>query len=186
MHAQLHRGHQRVHLNRVTQVLVLCVLAACGGSEVETCDGAVCPDGQACALAWGRCVEVEQLEACADLDDGTSCAYPDVPTGHCLDNVCVAASCGDGFFDPPENCEGDDLGGATCLDLGFYDEPGLACQFSCYYDTSACTGYCGDGVLNGPEVCDGTNVPTCEELGYAGGAATCNPNCSVNNNGCTP
>jgi len=38
---------------------------------------------------------------------------------------------------------------------------------------------CGDNIADGVEVCDGDDVPsTCEDLGYDGGALSCNAQCS--------
>jgi len=66
--------------------------------------------------------------------------------------TCFADICGDGFRAPAgEDCEGSDLGGATCLTLGF-DGGSLSCSTCCTYDTSSCL-TCDDSanapVLNG-------------------------------------
>ncbi len=52
------------------------------------------------------------------------------------EGTCVA-SCGSGTREPTEDCEGTDLGGATCSSLGY---PGgtLSCDNSCTFNTSAC------------------------------------------------
>jgi len=45
--------------------------------------------------------------------------------------------------EPPEECDGTDLAGATCQSFGF-DEGTLSCTASCTFDTSGCTeGICG-------------------------------------------
>ena len=70
-------------------------------------------------------------------------------------------SCGDGFVDPSEDCDGSALNGASCSSLGHYDELGqLACRVDCTFDTTACGGRCGDGVIDAgdQEECDGTNL----------------------------
>ena len=54
-------------------------------------------------------------------------------------NGTVAVGCGDGTKGGSEACDGSDLGGQTCLGLGF---PGgtLACTPFCSFDVSACHG----------------------------------------------
>lgn len=54
-------------------------------------------------------------------------------------------TCGNGQLDTGEECEGSDLGGASCLTLGYFQGT-LSCGQSCYFDVSSCrsTG-CGDG-----------------------------------------
>ncbi len=69
---------------------------------------------------------------------------------------CSAApsTCGNGTIDPGEDCDGEDLGGATCQDLGF-DGGQLACSpNTCTYDTSGCTSACVP-VSKGRCNCDG-------------------------------
>ncbi|TVQ99889.1 MAG: hypothetical protein EA398_11850 [Deltaproteobacteria bacterium] len=64
-------------------------------------------------------------------------------------------TCGNGIIDDGEDCDGDDLGDATCATVGF-DEGTLACTATCTFDTSGCTrdGFCGDGVVDPGEQCD--------------------------------
>lgn len=50
-----------------------------------------------------------------------------------------AGECGNGVVDIGEQCDGDDLNGFSCTDLG-YDGGDLACDpVTCTYDASACT-----------------------------------------------
>ncbi|MCZ6652700.1 MAG: choice-of-anchor B family protein [Planctomycetota bacterium] len=54
-------------------------------------------------------------------------------------NLSGAAFCGNDKKEAGEDCDGDDLGGTSCTDLGC--EGGtLACDTSCRFDLSACTG----------------------------------------------
>jgi len=56
--------------------------------------------------------------------------------------------CGDGTRDGTEVCDGADLGGKTCMDLGFGGGT-LACLSDCVgFDTSAC-------VVENPDSCEG-------------------------------
>ena len=56
-----------------------------------------------------------------------------------LINATVKISiCGNGIIEGGEDCEGDDLGGATCESLGY--GPGtLSCDIACSFDTSGCS-----------------------------------------------
>lgn len=47
------------------------------------------------------------------------------------------AYCGDGAIDPGEQCDGANLGGATCVSLG-YTSGALACAAGCGFDTGGC------------------------------------------------
>lgn len=94
-------------------------------------------------------MKAEQLAPCADAADGAECSYPGTSAGNCLGGVCIAAGCGDGLVTAPEQCDRTELGGTSCLDLGFYAAAGLACNPDCTFDDAACTGYCGNQVLDG-------------------------------------
>lgn len=54
-------------------------------------------------------------------------------------------TCGDGMVDEGEHCDGDDLDGSACADLG-YAGGTLACDpMTCTFDTSACMGGGSEG-----------------------------------------
>jgi Metallo-peptidase family M12 len=108
-----------------------------------------------------------------------------VATASCL----KPATCGNGVLDSGEQCDGGDLGGATCASLG-YASGTLACDANCTFDTSQCVaGPCGDGIVGHGEACDPGGIggaspsfggATCASVGYsAGGSLTCAPNCSA-------
>lgn len=157
----------------------------------EQCDDGAALNGVACSPPYG-----------------TGCTY-------CGDtcttvNVPVQQWCGDGVKNGPEACDGAQLGGATCVTLGF---PGgdLACNGSCEYDTSACDpvpscgdtfcnngetcqtcpGDCGDccgnGTIEAGEQCDGINLNggTCETLGFDDGTLGCDSNCDFDTTDCS-
>lgn len=104
------------------------------------------------------------------------------------DYICVSGSCGDGVIMGNEECEGNNLQGASCVNLGF--EGGtLSCDpVTCQYDTSNCSDTtCGNGVLDIGEQCDGNNLSgfTCADLGYVGGLLACDPvTCTFDASGC--
>jgi hypothetical protein len=86
--------------------------------------------------------------------------------------------CGDGIKQPDEECDGNDVGGLTCLDFG-HDDGTLICADDCTLFTDACS-TCGDGQLAANEACDGSNFGglTCVDLGYSGGTLSCAADCS--------
>lgn len=112
-------------------------------------------------------------------------------------------TCGDGVIEAPEECDGAELGGQTCMSLGFSGGT-LSCASNCAFDKSQCVSEsCGDGVKNGGEDCDcGQQGTSCtpEQLGavacasllapsngnYHGGTLTCGSphSCVFNTSGC--
>lgn len=98
---------------------------------------------------------------------GPTTVDPDGSTGGSATDGSGASStgadtCGNGVIDASEPCDGDDLGGMTCMDLdrGFTGGT-LSCDPGCELDTAACF-TCGNG--------------TCE--GFAGEAAAgCSEDC---------
>ncbi len=91
--------------------------------------------------------------------------------------------CGDGTIqnDLYELCDGTNIPGKSCSDLGFTGGT-LKCGGACLsYDTSACTygGSCGDNVIQAPELCDGSATPSlsCTDLGYVSGTPACSSDC---------
>lgn len=91
--------------------------------------------------------------------------------------------CGNGTYEGAEECEGSDLGGATCSSLGL-GSGNLRCDSTCKYDQASCS-TCGDGTLQSGEDCEGTNLggATCESLGLGGGSLACN-GCRFDTSGC--
>ncbi len=79
------------------------------------------------------------------------------------------AICGNGVVDGVEFCDGADLDGASCVNLGFGGGL-LACGADCNIDTSGCEALpvCGDGVVDFGEECDDGNA-----LGCDGCSVTC-------------
>ena len=97
-------------------------------------------------------------------------------------------SCGDGFVDPGEGCDGS-IGEHTCASLGHYNQIGaLVCTPLCKFDTSDCGGRCGDDDVDGAdgEACDGGNLngQTCESQGFTGGLLVCGATCAFDVSGC--
>ena len=161
---------------------------ACGPTcrfDASGCEiPAVCGDGAITA-------PVEQCEGtnlgestCGTLGyyGGTLTCRPDCTFD--LGSCQTFGRCGDGAIQAMygESCEGADLGGVTCGDLGYYGGV-LRCNGNCGFDTQDCVdeGRCGDGQVQAGhgEVCDGANLDgeTCLTLGFHGGELTCVAGC---------
>lgn len=169
---------------------------ACSGGGVDgtcrdgVCLASLCGDGIASTTEQCDGVDMKGITDCigAGFYEGGAITC----TPQCTYDVRdCARRCGDGQLDPEEQCEVGDLGvikgaPATCLGLGFYKEPGLACNPGlCTYDTTACEGRCGDGVINGDELCEGAApAKTCVDLGFDRGHADCSALCAADTTGC--
>jgi len=99
--------------------------------------------------------------------------------------------CGDDVVEDPEDCEEDDLDGATCGSLGYSGGGNLACATDCSFNTTNCVAgpddtICGDDVAEGDEGCDGADLKgnDCSSLGYDSGDLACNSDCTFNENNC--
>ena len=92
--------------------------------------------------------------------------------------------CGDGLLNGPEQCDALNVGGVTCINLGF--EGGeLTCSADCTFDTAECFS-CGDGQKNGDEQCDQQDLggASCSSLGLGVGQLGCAPNCVLDPQSC--
>ncbi len=103
-----------------------------------------------------------------------------------FDKTGCELGCGNGVVDEEsgEECDGADLGGKTCADVGGFNAGTLACNDQCRFDTSGCS-VCGNGLLEGDEACDGAAFgnQTCADFGYGPGQLTC-VNCQVDTSNC--
>jgi hypothetical protein len=105
----------------------------------------------------------------------------------CTFDTSACSNCGNGVADAGEDCDGADLGGQTCEDLGFASGS-LSCSGACTFDTSACSN-CGNGTIETGEACDGSNLggQTCQSQGFTGGTLACDVDCtSFDTTGCVP
>lgn len=110
-------------------------------------------------------------------------------TGQCAFDVSDCQEpedCGNHVREDPEQCDATDLGGETCVSLGF-DYGLLACTDACAFDTQGCVGdLCGNGVIDPGESCDLTALggESCVTLLHDGGTLTCNTDCTFNASEC--
>lgn len=93
--------------------------------------------------------------------------------------------CGNDRIDQGEDCDGEELGGATCTSEGFAKGK-LRCR-ECHYDTAKCS-FCGNEVVNEKEECDGSDLggATCESLGFVEGTLGCTESCDLTVEECSP
>lgn len=96
--------------------------------------------------------------------------------------------CGDGFASSPEECDGADLAGRTCENLGL-GQGRLGCHADCQLDPSQCfqsMQFCGDGFASFPEECDGGDLAgqSCASLTGVAGPLRCGPGCRFDVSGC--
>lgn len=95
-------------------------------------------------------------------------------------------ACGDGYLDPGEECDQEELSFTNCQQLGYYEQLApLGCRDDCTFDLTSCSGRCGDQVMQlmFGEQCDGDNLVLttnfCRARGYYGGAHGCSDSCML-------
>ncbi|MBN2724496.1 MAG: hypothetical protein JXR95_10535 [Deltaproteobacteria bacterium] len=131
--------------------------------EYEECDGI--------QLNSATCVSLGYYDGMLKCSDDCSYDVTDCENyGRCGDNTKQASF---------EECDGSDIGMATCEDMGFY--PGLPlCTDDCTFDSASC-GQCGDNMVQTAyEECDGSaqGTGTCRDFGYFGGTVSgCDSSC---------
>lgn len=121
----------------------------------------------------------------ATLSAGITGNDPTASSMSSSDTTTAMSECGNGVIDGANECDGADLGNATCLTEGFSGGT-LVCSGECTLDTSGCF-VCGDGVANEGEECDGRDLrgETCTTQGYSGGNLAC-VGCQLDASGCVP
>ncbi|MFH2007554.1 MAG: DUF4215 domain-containing protein [bacterium] len=165
---------------RVIVVLIVALVAGCGQPTPDLCAGIDCGDNGSCVVVGGtaRCdCAVDHVQV------GSQCVP--VPDGG-VEPDGGSTPCGNGVAEAGEVCDGEDLRGRTCIDLGAQGGA-LACRAGCdYYDTTGCDTSCGDGLAGGTESCDGSDLSgqTCETLGHYGGVLRCTSSCTFNTGQC--
>ncbi|MFC1482168.1 RCC1 domain-containing protein [Myxococcota bacterium] len=165
-------------------MLVSCVafgLAACGDDDTAGNDNVNDNTNENTAFCGNEIVEVGE-----QCDQGV--ANSDVAPDTCRTD-CRSPHCGDGVVDPgnDEVCDGDNLAGQTCEDIGLgYTSGTLRCDSGCAFDTSDCA-TCGNDLREEGEECDGPDVggQNCLDLaGLQEGIVTCTTDCHHDTSGC--
>jgi len=98
----------------------------------------------------------------------------------------VRSVCGDDVVEGLEECDGRNLDGFACGDLGFTGGT-LTCGRDCLFEISECfNSACGNDIVEGDEPCDGEDlgVGDCLGEGFDGGAIACAADCTYDTSGC--
>lgn len=106
----------------------------------------------------------------------------------CADDVCTdkaADTCGNGFIEPGETCDGTNFGVNSCEGLG-YDAGFLTCNADCTVSDSTCRFFeCGNGFADPGEECDSTTTLSCLDFGFLQeGEVTCGDDCIADTSAC--
>lgn len=155
-----------------------------GGGEgpIDKCGNGTLDAGEDCdgsLLGDATCENIGQGYVGGDLACASDCTFE---TSGCE----ASPDCGNGMIDGTEECDTNNINGASCADQGL-STGSVTCGGGCVLDYSACY-QCGNGTVEGPEECDGTNLggQTCVTLGHDGGVPSCSANCLViNESPCT-
>lgn len=104
--------------------------------------------------------------------------------------------CGNEVIEGNEQCDGANVGMASCSTLIAYTTGVLTCTPNCQYDVSNCAGaapsLCGNGVVNAGEECDAGDLDgeTCSSYTAGSepfGSLACTPGtCAFDTSGCLP
>jgi hypothetical protein len=164
--------------------------AVCGDGVLDADKGESCDCG-----AQGNCTPAQLGElTCANFDSPKGVSFGGGTLGcnspaACSYNVDDCTYCGDNKRNGAEDCDGGDLGGQTCLSLG-YDAGALSCNVGCSYNTGTCESFsCGDNKCQAgedscvcPEDCpeDPNTCSACECGGQGGPDCYCDIFCVLN------
>ncbi len=154
-----------------------CTNGTCDPGETET----TCPqDCGANPCGDGTCTPAESLTSCpADCycTNGTCDSGENATI--CPQDCTTPPTCGNGQLDGQEPCDGNNLGGRTCLSQGF-DGGTLTCNTNCTLNTAGCTSSTGctivpqSGCPNGQKcTVDTASANRCNTAGVLGDGEPC-------------
>jgi len=168
---------------------------ACVVGDPNSCACVGCSVDGMCTLeddcVCGECADDDfcgNPENC--VDDGLCDPYNEgCECSDCVVHPHCSPVCGDGVAAGDDLCDGDDLGGQTCIAQGFAGGGVLACDDACALNTDACLAdeVCGDGFIGETEGCEGDDLAgqTCMSLGFADGDLACSDTCELDTSACT-
>jgi cysteine-rich repeat protein len=179
-----------------------CAGASCGNGDIDAAEGEECDDAN--DVDGDGCTNC-QLPECGDgfLDTTEECEFMMPVELECSDinmmfdagmlqctrmcqlSTSACSDCGDGIASGAEECDGNDLGGDTCMSGGFVGGVLVCDAATCTLDSSGCT-TCGDDMIDAGEACDGMDLggQTCESLLQGPGVLACNA-CQFDFSGCS-
>ena len=163
-------------------VALASITAALAGHATAASKKKVCRD--ACAGLVAACTASAAAGGFGDLAKG--CAKAVLRRCRAEGTAACGVYCGDAAIQPPEQCDGASLAGASCTELGFAGGA-LACSSACTFDVRSCDpAACGNLHAEAGEDCDGPdlNGRTCGTVGLAGGMLACTPACTFDTSGC--
>jgi hypothetical protein len=160
-------------------VMMICMIPACGGDDASNQEGRADESAGDTATDTG---ETDAAEADTEDDEPESGGEANDEEG----GGEGGAGCGNEVIEPGEDCDGSELGGQACTDLGFVAGE-LSCDDRCHLDATDCSDQlCGNGVREGDEECDGTDLggTDCEALEIGMGVPSCTGECTLDTSAC--
>jgi hypothetical protein len=166
-----------------------------GGDDDGICPGGGC-SSQEHALALAQQAPDVALVSIVNYQEWANAVAAAYTQGFCdttHNPVCFPSDCcGDGVLqaETGEACDGDDFGGATCLDVAGLSEGDLDCSGDCMTaGTDDCSGSCGNEMIDPAlgEICDGEDLGggSCADFGFELGSVTCNACGGYDTSGCS-
>jgi hypothetical protein len=104
---------------------------------------------------------------------GVSASVTTAPNGITDLGDIALALCGDGVVEAPVECDGENVGQRTCINLG-YQDGFLGCTSTCVLDVAGCR-TCGNSIASAGEECDGLDDSLCP--GACRSDCSCPPVC---------
>lgn len=166
-------------LSRPLVCLVVCAATACGFESGGVTEDSGTGDETATETAADTAGTEDEV---GTQDTGTEAADEAVSE----EETGGGANCGNGMIEQGEPCDGEDLDGQTCMDLGFLGGE-LMCSGNCTIDATGCVNQlCGNGVLEEPEECDTFDFGglNCVDLGFGPGLPLCTEECTLDTSPC--
>jgi hypothetical protein len=180
-------------------------MTACSDREPVCGDGIIQkPNSAGFSEQCDGDIFIEPLNICPPGSTGGPVSCKDCKWDYSLCKPIPEPGCGDGVRQSVlgEDCDGSQLGGQTCMSLG-YDSGTLKCTTGCKFDKSGCSiisigRFCGDGVISSPndagfnEQCDGTTLgprgvcPPGSSPNTIANPVRCRSDCTLDYSGCTP
>lgn len=138
-----------------------------------------------CLALTSALVTVTALMGCGD-DPAAVCGDLVCDSGETAGACAADCGCGNEVVNAGEDCDGADLGGATCESVAQRGGT-LRCTNDCTFDVVGCDVYtCGNGVAEPGEECDGDDFmeATCATAGFGGGNVACDAECKLDLGAC--